>query len=112
MNRKTMSAWLDQYFLIVALAVLILLFGAASEHFLSLATLSTVLNQLPPLMVATVGMTLVMMVGGIDLSVGSLLALSAAIIGVATVGSALPIALSRSCSASWRRHSREASAAG
>jgi ribose transport system permease protein len=91
MNRKTMSAWLDEYFLLVALAALIVLFGVASEHFLSLATLSTVLNQLPPLMLVTVGMTLVMIVGGIDLSVGSLLALSAAIIGIATVRWGLPI---------------------
>jgi ribose transport system permease protein len=91
MNRKTMPAWLDEYFLLVALAALIVLFGAVSEHFLSMATLSTVLNQLPPLMLATVGMTLVMMVGGIDLSVGSLLALSATIIGVASVSMALPL---------------------
>ncbi len=93
MNGKTMSAWLDRYFLLVALAALVVLFGVASEHFLSVATLSTILNQLPPLMLATVGMTLVMMVGGIDLSVGSLLALSATIIGVASVGMALPLPL-------------------
>jgi ribose transport system permease protein len=93
MKRKSVWASLDEYFLLVALALLIALFGAVSEHFLSMATLSTVLNQLPPLMLATVGMTLVMMVGGIDLSVGSLLALSATIIGVATVEWALPIPL-------------------
>jgi ribose transport system permease protein len=91
MNRKTVSAWLDEYFILFALVVLIALFGATSDHFLSAATLSTVLNQLPSLMLATVGMTLVMMVGGIDLSVGSLLALSAAIIGVATVDWGLPL---------------------
>jgi ribose transport system permease protein len=91
MNRKTMPAWLDDYFLLVALAALVVLFGAVSEHFFSLATLSTILNQLPALMLVTVGMTLVMMVGGIDLSVGSLMALSATIIGVATIVWALPI---------------------
>jgi ribose transport system permease protein len=93
MNRKTASAWLDEYFILFALLGLIVLFGAASDNFLSMATLSTVLNQLPSLMLATVGMTLVMMVGGIDLSVGSLLALSATIIGVATVSWNLPLPL-------------------
>jgi ribose transport system permease protein len=95
MNRKTLSVWLDEYFVFFALLALIALFGAVSDHFLSAATLSTVLNQLPSLMLVTVGMTLVMMVGGIDLSVGSLLALSAAIIGVATVvwGVPLPLAV-------------------
>ena len=93
MNRKLLSRWLDDYFILFALFLLIALFGATSDHFLSAATASTILNQLPSLMLATVGMTLVMMVGGIDLSVGSLLALSAVLIGVATVGWGLPLPL-------------------
>jgi len=93
MNRKTVSAWLDEYFILLALLALIALFGTLSDHFLSTATLSTVLNQLPSLMLATVGMTLVMMVGCIDLSVGSLLALSAAIIGVSVLDWHLPLPL-------------------
>jgi ribose transport system permease protein len=91
MTLKTVSAWLDDYFILFALLALIALFGVSTDHFFSTATLSTVLNQLPSLMLATVGMALVMMVGGIDLSVGSLLALSATIIGVATVTWDLPL---------------------
>jgi ribose transport system permease protein len=94
MTLKTALGRLDDYFIFLSLLVLIALFGLTSDHFLSLATLSTVLNQLPPLMIVTAGMTLVMMVGAIDLSVGSLLALSATIIGVSATAWGVPLPLS------------------
>lgn len=74
---------LDQYSLLISLVLIVLLFGATSDNFLSAQTMLTILNQLPPLMMVTVGMTLVMMVGGIDLSVGSVSALSGVIVGAA-----------------------------
>jgi ribose transport system permease protein len=78
----TVKRQIDQYFIVLALVALICLFGLLSDSFFSLAGLTTILNQLPALIVITVGLTFVMVVGGIDLSVGSLLALSAGIIGV------------------------------
>jgi len=81
----------EENFILASLILLILFFGIASENFLSVVTLTTVLNQLPALTTVTVGMTLVLIVAGIDLSVGSVLGFSAAVVGVAAVGWDLPI---------------------
>jgi ribose transport system permease protein len=83
----------EENFIVASLILLVVYFGFASEHFFSLATLTTILNQLPALTVVTVGMTFVLIVAGIDLSVGSVLGLSAAVVGVATVGLDLPLPL-------------------
>ena len=69
--------------LLLVLVVLVALFSVLSDHFFTLQTLATVANQIPDLTVIAVGMTLVLMIGGIDLSVGSVLALGAAVLGVA-----------------------------
>ncbi len=84
----------EDYFIFVSLIVLVLFFSVAADNFFSLSTLTTVLNQLPALTVVTVGMTLVLICGGIDLSVGSIVALSAGVIGVAKTswGFSLPLA--------------------
>lgn len=66
-----------------ALIALIVIFSLASPTFASAKTAASIANQIPDLTVVAVGMTLVLIVGGIDLSVGSLLALSAAVMGVA-----------------------------
>src|SRR5688500_1179212 len=61
----------------LALLVLIVGFGASSEYFLTQDTFVAVANEIPSLLVMAVGMTFVLVIGGIDLSVGSVLALSA-----------------------------------
>lgn len=85
--------------LLLVLLVLFVLFGSLSERFLTLRTFTTVANQVPDLAVISVGMTFVLIVGGIDLSVGSVLALAAALLGAGLVdwnlslASALALAL-------------------
>ncbi|WP_070886523.1 ABC transporter permease [Pseudomonas argentinensis] len=69
-----------------ALLAMIVLFSSLSSHFLSYSTFTTLANQIPDLMVLAVGMTLILIIGGIDLSVGSVLALAAAVVSVATLG--------------------------
>jgi ribose transport system permease protein len=82
-----------------ALVALIVIFSLASPTFASASTAASIANQIPDLTVVAVGMTLVLIVGGIDLSVGSLLALSAAVLGVALTKwgwpllAAIPLAL-------------------
>lgn len=71
--------------LLLVLIALFVLFGSLSERFLTLRTFTTVANQVPDLAVISVGMTFVLIVGGIDLSVGSVLALAAALLGVGLV---------------------------
>src|SRR5690349_4194605 len=72
---------------------LILLFGLTTDHFLSALTFTTIANQIPALTVIAVGLTLVLIAGGIDLSVGSVLALGSAILAVALVDWRLPLPL-------------------
>src|SRR5437868_2618456 len=69
-----------------ALLAMIALFSTLSSHFLSYDTFSTLANQIPDLMVLAVGMTFVLIIGGIDLSVGSVLALAASTVSVAILG--------------------------
>ena len=71
--------------MLAVLALLILFFSLQTDHFFSRLTFTTLANQIPSLTVIAVGMTFVLIVAGIDLSVGSVLALSAAVLGVLLV---------------------------
>ena len=78
MSRRS---WTDLAAMALILAALVLLFGSLSDHFLSARTFSTIANRIPTLAVVAAGMTLVLMVRGIDLSVGSIMALAGAVSG-------------------------------
>jgi ribose transport system permease protein len=60
--------------------LLVLWFGAMSDNFLSPRTLITIAGQVPPLAIIACGMTFVLIIAGIDLSVGSAMALSACVL--------------------------------
>ncbi|MFO0975110.1 MAG: ABC transporter permease [Planctomycetaceae bacterium] len=81
--------------LLGVLILLVLVFGLTLDRFLTLATLRSVLNQIPAITFAAVGMTYVLMTGGIDLSTGSVLALTSAAVGVmmAKWGWSLPVVI-------------------
>ncbi len=66
--------------MLLVLLALAAVFGSRSDRFLTLATLTTLVNQVPALTMVAVGMTFVLITGGIDLSVGSVIALSAQIV--------------------------------
>jgi ribose transport system permease protein len=68
--------------LALVLVFLVVMFGALSDNFLTALTFTTLANQIPALTVIAVGMTLVLVIGEIDLSVGSVLALSGGALGV------------------------------
>ncbi|SEO22225.1 ribose transport system permease protein [Gemmobacter aquatilis] len=78
-------ALLVKYNIYLMLAVLIIASAALSEHFLTLQNLYNLLRQLAPLALVSVGMLLVVLTGGIDLSVGSVAA-----IGGMSVAMAMP----------------------
>lgn len=71
--------------LIITLLAMCVLFACLSENFLTLGTFSTLSNDIPTLVVMAVGMTFVLIIGGIDLSVGSVMALAASILSMAMV---------------------------
>ncbi len=68
--------------LLLVLLLLVALFSGLSDYFFTRVTFTTLANQVPALTVIAVGMTLVLIVAGIDLSVGSVMALGAAVLGV------------------------------
>jgi ribose transport system permease protein len=83
---------LGEYAAMLAIWIgLLLLFGALSDNFLTARTFSTLANRIPALAVIAAGMTLVLIIGGIDLSVGSVLGLSGAVLGVAMVNWNWPV---------------------
>jgi len=77
--------------LAAVLVALLALFSALSDHFFSRITFTTLANQIPSLTVIAVGMTLVLIAGGIDLSVGSVLALCSTVLAQALVTWHLPV---------------------
>ena len=85
----------DYLILLAVLVAMIVLFGMVRDTFWSFATLGNIANRIPALALVATGMTLVMVTGGIDLSVGSVLGLCGAVVGVmmADWHWALPLAL-------------------
>jgi ribose transport system permease protein len=89
------GAWRDYLGLGLALVALVFVFGMLTEHFFDRATFATIANQVPAAVLVAVGMTFVLIVGGIDLSVGSVLGLSGSVLGVCLgpLGLSLPLGL-------------------
>jgi ribose transport system permease protein len=89
-----LSLMFEEFFIFTALLLLVAFFSFTADNFFSTGTLTAILTQLPALTVVTIGMTLVLITGGIDLSVGSVVALSSAVIGIAFTVFELPLLVS------------------
>lgn len=88
---KIQSKKLGEYTAMLAIWIgLVLLFGMLSNNFLNARTFAALANRIPALAVIAAGMTLVLIVGGIDLSVGSVLGLCGSVLGVAMMDYHLP----------------------
>lgn len=84
--RSTLRGALGNYVgLVIALVAMVALFGSLSEYFFSVSTFVTIANDIPAIAIMAVGMTYVLIIAGIDLSVGSVMALAAAVAGIAMV---------------------------
>lgn len=55
----------------IALIVLIIVFSLTTQHFLTSSNITNILTQVTINLVLSIGMTFVILIGGIDLSVGS-----------------------------------------
>lgn len=79
----------------LALTGLIVFFGLRAENFFTLTTFRTIANQVPDITIVAVGMTFVLIIAGIDLSVGSVMALTGAVLGLCLVkfNLSLPVAI-------------------
>uniref|UniRef100_UPI0013D1AC8A ABC transporter permease n=1 Tax=Pseudomonas viridiflava TaxID=33069 RepID=UPI0013D1AC8A len=84
---------------LIGLALLILAFSFTSEYFFSVRNALNILDQVTVLGILAIGMTAVIVIGGIDLSVGSVLAFSMMLLGWlyqdvgVPMGFAIPLAI-------------------
>ena len=89
MLERLRSLLAGQAALLLVLLLLTALFSVSLDRFFTFATLRAVLNQIPAITVVSTGMTFVLMTGAIDLSAGSVLALTSACLGLLMTGPAL-----------------------
>jgi ribose transport system permease protein len=92
-GRYLLRTFADYASLALVLVLLITVFGHTTEFFFTWTTFRTIANQIPAAVILAVGMTFVLIIGGIDLSVGSVLALSGATLGLALTFFNLPLAI-------------------
>lgn len=76
---RTVSSWLLRNHIWVFLALTVMIFSLASPYFLTLNNLGNILTQGAFIGILAIGMTMVMIDGEIDLSVGAILALASAL---------------------------------
>lgn len=87
-----MSDWIKRFLPFVSLVVLCVLIAALEPRFLSSGNLAGVARQTAVIMVMAMGMTVVMVSGGIDLSVGSVMALSG-VMGALAMANGAPVTI-------------------
>lgn len=94
MNSATSLSTARQFGTLIGLLVLSAVLAALTPHFLTVANLLNIAQQTSINAIVAVGMTFVILSGGIDLSVGSIVALSGVVLGVALQQEhAVPLAL-------------------
>src|SRR6218665_545533 len=81
----------SRYGTFVAFLALIVFNIVVTPNFLSWQTLNVNLTQVATIVIVATGMTLVIATGGIDLSVGSLMAIAGAIAPMLFLGTLVPI---------------------
>src|SRR5262249_39959228 len=87
-----MSDWIKRFLPFVSLVALCIVIAALEPRFLSAGNLAGVARQTAVITIMAMGMTIVMVSGGIDLSVGSVMALSG-VAGAMAMVSGAPVAL-------------------
>ena len=86
------SAFVTDYLgMSLALAGLVIFFGVKADNFFTLTTFRTIANQVPDITIVAVGMTFVLIIAGIDLSVGSVMALAGAVLGLCLIELNFPL---------------------
>jgi len=74
----------------IALLLMIVIFSSFARHFTDESNITNILTQVTINLIMATGMTFVILIGGIDLSVGSVLAFAAMVAGVVLKSEALP----------------------
>jgi ribose/xylose/arabinose/galactoside ABC-type transport system permease subunit len=75
-----LGSWLRERGVYVALLILVLYNVVATRNFVTVDTLQLLFSQLPPVIIVSLGMALVIGTGGVDLSVGATMAIASAVL--------------------------------
>lgn len=89
-NRQKLILLVLRFAPLLLFAVLVAAFGSLSDRFLTFANLRNILTQATHVAVMAIGMTFVLLVRGVDLSVGSVMYLAVVVLGLFLAG--LPLA--------------------
>ncbi len=97
-GRTIIPSWLNDdslttVSLIISFVLLCLVFAWQTDTFLTLNNFENIFKQLAVVGIASIGMTLVLVAGGVDLSVGSVAALSGVVTSILWLESGVPIGL-------------------
>ena len=82
---RSRAASVQQYSIIVMLLLVTIVFASVSKPFFTMSNLSNVLLQASATAIAAVGMTFVIVIGEIDISIGSLMSLAMTVAWMAAV---------------------------
>ncbi len=91
-NREKIINELSRFAIPIALGVLIVIFSIASDSFLTSRNIINVFRQVSIVGICAVGMTFVILTGGIDLSVGSVIGVSVVSCATMMVAGVHPVA--------------------
>lgn len=96
-GEKLNTSWttkVEKYRVLLIFLILCVIAGFLSDVFFTMSNVLNVLRQVSIIAIIASGMTLVILIAGIDLSVGAVMAFSGAILaGILTSGLPLPVAL-------------------
>lgn len=94
-QRRILKYLWEHYSVLFALIILIIFASILSEHFLNITNITNVLRQVSIVGILSLGMTFVIILGGIDLSVGSVLALSGTVVMASqvTYSASIPVSI-------------------
>ena len=87
-DRTAVAAWTREHGVYLALVLLIIYNAIATPNFVTVDTAQLLFSQVPPVIIVSLGMALVIGTGGVDLSVGSIMAIASAVLAKFVTGGA------------------------
>jgi len=93
-DRSAVASWTREHGVYIALVLLIAYNAIATPNFVTVDTVQLLFSQVPPVIIVSLGMALVIGTGGVDLSVGSIMAIASAVLAkFVTGGSPIGVAM-------------------
>jgi ribose transport system permease protein len=88
LDRTAVTTWIREHGVYLALLILVIYNVVATTNFVTVDTLQLLFSQLPPVIIVSLGMALVIGTGGVDLSVGTTMAIASAVLAKAVIAPA------------------------